>query len=551
MSSRAQIRRFEEICKVLFEEEFGALLAKTPLIRHIPMGKRIRLKFQIQTKTPQEVRLRRVLERLGGTCIKFGQLLSIRPDLVPKHYIRELEKLQESVPPEPFDAIAKVLIKELGKGWRKKFTSFDSVPIASASISQVYKAVLKNGKKVAVKIQRPNIELIMNQDIDIMRRIAVMLEKHIPGLQQYKLVGVVEEFRRWTEKELDFEKEAANAQRFAKNFKDDPGIKIPEIYDYLSTSHVLTLEYLDGIHLHNLSKNNVKKSVDPRVIIEKGFDAVMTQVFIHGFFHADPHPGNFIILKNNVLGIVDFGIVGHFDETLKRVSQDLFLGIITQDTGLIVDSLLKMGLIDDQSVDIYAFRQEVLDAIDPLVSSKARVSHVLDEVLDIALTHKIRIPSQFVLLGKTIITLEGVALEFDPDFDFAKHCKPFIKKIIKDKTNPRYVATSFLKNANRLSRFLEELPDRANRVMDRFSHGHYKVQFENKDINRLSLEIDRSSNRIAIGLVMAALVLAGSLTIGSSPQFRGISLLSWIFFAVVGLLGISLLVSIHRERQLR
>src|SRR3989338_2169605 len=273
------IKRFNEILLVLFEEGFDFLLSKIKLRHHIPITKRLGLKKKEELKP--EVMLRRTLERLGPTFIKFGQLLSVRPDLIPKEYSKELEKLQDKVPEFPFEDAKSIIEKEFGKSIEHLFLHFEKKPIASASISQVHKAILKNGDKVAVKIQRANVKHLMETDIEIMFYFAGLLENNVENIKRFKPVKIINEFKEWTEKELDFRLEARNAKRFGQNFKGSKTVHIPKIYDELTTERILTLEFMDGIELHNI-KEIKKRKLDFDAIIKNGFDAVMTQVFVHG-----------------------------------------------------------------------------------------------------------------------------------------------------------------------------------------------------------------------------------------------------------------------------
>ncbi|MBI2656829.1 AarF/ABC1/UbiB kinase family protein, partial [Candidatus Woesearchaeota archaeon] len=403
------IKRFNQILLVLFEEGFDFLLSRIRLNHRIPIAKRIKSKLTKRTwDLGPEVRLRRTLEKLGPTFIKLGQVLSIRPDLVPKKFSKELEKLQDSVPAFSFNEAKAIIEKDFGRSIEQLFLHFEKKPIASASISQVYKAILKTGEKVAVKVQRPNVKHIMETDIEIMFYFAKLLEKHVEKIRMYRPLKIVNEFKEWTEKELDFRLEARNAKRFYQNFKGSKTVHIPRVYDELTSERVLTLEFIEGIELHNI-KDIRKKKLDFREIIKNGFNAVMNQVFVHGIFHADPHPGNIIVMKNNIVAFVDFGIVGYFDEELKNKCTDLLYGIVNQDEELIMDTLVSMGMESD-NISYEQLKSDIGFIIQPLQYAsikEIKVSKTIEEILDIALRHKLNVPASFVLFGKTIITLEG------------------------------------------------------------------------------------------------------------------------------------------------
>ena len=545
------IKRFNQILIVLFEEGFEFLLAKTGLRRYIPVAKRLTSKLKNAKELKPEVMLRRTLERLGPTFIKFGQLLSVRPDLIPKEFSKELEKLQDKVPPFSFNEVKSIAESEFGKSLDSFFVHFEKKPIASASISQVHKAILKTGEKVAVKVQRPDVKKIMETDIEIMGYFAKLLENNLDRAKKYNPTKIVDEFKGWTEKELDFRLEARNAKRFYENFRGSKTVRIPKVYDNLTTERVLTLEFIEGVELHNI--NEIKKrKIDFNEVIKNGFNAIMTQVFVHGFFHADPHPGNIIVMRNNSIAFVDFGIVGYFDERLKNKCIDMLYGIVEQDEVLIMDTLLSMGMESD-AVDYEELESDIAFIIQPMQNSsisEIKVSRVIEEILDIGLRHQIKVPASFVLFGKTIITLEGVALEYDPNFKLIETTKPFIEKVIAKRSSPFYLFKSFVHNAGRYKKFAEEFPEKAERALDKIQRGTIKVDIEDTDIKKLSLEIDRSSNRVAYGLLIAALLIASAILINieKGPTLLGIPILSILSFIFASILVFFLFMSIVREK---
>ena len=545
------INRLREILTVLFEEGFDFLIDKIRLKHNIPLTKRVKARIEQKKSFSMEKRLRLTLERLGPTFIKFGQVLSVRPDLIPKSYIKELEKLQDSVPPFSYDIAKQQVKKELGKDINEVFPSFEKKPLASASISQVYKATLKDGKKAAVKIQRPDARKIMETDIEIMFYVARLLESRIPKIRKFFPVKIIEEFSRWTEKELDFKREAINAKIFAKNFSGSKTIKIPEIYPDLTTNKILTMEFIDGIELHDLNQIKRKK-INLIPLLNNGFDAVLTQVFVHGFFHADPHPGNILITKDRKIAFVDFGIVGHFDEELKAKSIDLFYGIISNNPETIVTTLVDLGGAEIENME--ELKYEISDLLEPLQSSdiaNVRVSRILEEILDLALNHGIKAPMPFFLFLKTIITLEGIALEYDPKFNIVESSRPFIEKLMRQRYNPVYQFNQLMKNMIKFRRFAEQLPDQTTRALRKIEKGTIKVDIEDTDIKKLSLEIDKSGNRVAYSMLIAALLIVAALTIDfGKPFILNVPLIPFLSFLAAFILSIILLVSILREKNL-
>src|SRR3989338_4617284 len=525
--------RLDNILVILLEEGFGFLIDKIRLKHRIQLKKRLKSRLKKKSLATPEARLRRTLERLGPTFIKLGQLLSVRPDLVPKNYVKELEKLQDSVPPFAFSLAKNIVEKELKKPLSAIFSEFKPTPIASASISQVHKARLKNGAWVAVKVQRPKVKDIMERDIAIMFYFARLLEKHVPEVRKYRPIGIVNEFAEWTRRELDFKQEANNAKRFYANFKGSKTVKIPRVYDDYTTTNVLVLEYIDAVEISNVEDIR-KRGLDLDKIVRNGLEAVLTQVFVHGFFHADPHPGNILVLKTNVISFVDFGIVGYFSDELKEKSIELLIAILNKDANRIADVFTDLNMVDDD-VNLEAFKQQVTSVIAPLHGSTIgdmKVSRMLEDVLDTALDFKIKMPLDFVLFGKTIITLEGIALEYDPQFKMVESVQPFVDKLIMRKASPQYLAKSVLSNLFKYKRFISRLPDETEKVFRKIEKGKLKVDIEDTDIKTLSLEIDRSSNRLAYGIIIAASIISGALLLQTTGGKGEIPLLSGIFFSV-------------------
>src|SRR3989338_5457975 len=383
------IERFTEILGVLFEEGFEFAIEEVKLSHLIPFSKKVAVGLKPKKDRKHEEKLRRTLERLGPTFIKLGQMLSVRPDLLPRPYIKELEKLQDEVKPFPFEQAKSTIEKELGKPLYDIFRTFDKKPIASASISQVHKAILKTGEKVAVKIQRQNITKQMLADIDIMRLLARMLQKHFPNVRAYRPEQVVQEFETWTKKELNFLTEASNAIRFKGNFTNSQTVHIPTVFTEYTTEKILVTEFIDGIELHHVDELK-KKGIDVGKALENGFNAVLKQVFEDGLFHADPHTGNILVLQDASVAFVDFGIVGHFDDKLKGLAVDMLSGVLNQDADGVVETLLELGT--SGQVDRDALKEDVREIIDPLQYMKLNEEHlsvVIEELVGLAAKHKI------------------------------------------------------------------------------------------------------------------------------------------------------------------
>ncbi len=530
--------RLKEILKVFFEEEFGYFISKIKIHHHLPFHKRIKAHIAKERTIDHPTRLRKAFERLGPTFIKFGQLLSLRPDLVPPEFIEEFEKMQDKVPTFPYSIAKKTIEEELKKPLDKLFTSFPKKPIASASIAQVYKAKIGN-KTVAVKVQRPNIAQQMESDIQIMYKVAELMEQHITILKEYNIKGIIHEFEKWTIKELNFEIEAYYAQRIAKNFQGNKSVKIPQGCPKLTTSKVLTMEFLEGIPLHDVEKIK-KKKIDIKKVIKNGYQIFLKQVFVDGFFHADPHPGNILVLKDGRIGLIDFGILGHFDKKLKRYALDIFHTFINNDPDQAVKIILRMNPSTD--IDPEAFRNDLRDIFEHVHCTpmeQLQIGPLIKQTLASANKHHLKIPVDFVLYGKTIAILEGVAVRYHPDFDVPGESKKVLENLFDYKFFTKEVIEKTKAKVSEYSELADIFPEYAKEILEKARKFRFNIDIEDQDVSNLTLEMERSSGNLALGMIIAALIVGSSLTIRLTQQH----LLNTAGFILAGVLSLWL---IHR-----
>ncbi len=510
VKDRKHRARLKEILRVFFKQEFGYLISKVKLHYHLPFHKRIQARIAREKITEPAVRLRGAFEELGPTFVKFGQLLSLRPDLVPPEYVEEFEKTQDEVAQFPFSIAKKTIEKELKQPINKIFTSFDKKPIASASIAQVYKAKL-NGQTVAVKVQRPNIGDIMQSDIEIMYKLVDLLEHHVPELKDYDFGEVVHEFEKWTLKELNFHIEAMYAKKIANNFKGSKILKVPKIYDDFTTSRVLVMEFLDGIPLHNVEELK-KKKINIKKVVRNGYFIALKQVFIDGFFHADPHPGNILVLPGGKIGLIDFGILGHFDKKLKRAALELLRAFIANDTDKVIKVIIKMNPQSDINED--AFHEDVRDIFEQLQSTSMedlRIGSLIKETLVKAYEHHIKIPPDFVLYGKTLAIVEGIALRYDPTFNFTNETKETLTKLLDYKFFAREIADRSKVKFDQYAELVDNFPETAKEILNKVKKFKLGIDIEDSDIKTLSLEMEKSSGNIALGFIIAALIIGSAM----------------------------------------
>lgn len=552
MSMMQEIRdatRFKEILDVLLKHELGYLIDRLHLRKKLPLRKRMFKKFEYKDTNPEHMRL--VLEELGATFVKLGQLMSLRPDLIPKEYCDEFRKLQDSVTPFPTEIAKKIIEDELGQPMAKIFKKFDDKPVASASVSQVHIAHLYNGKKVAVKVQRPGIKKQFETDIDILYHLAYLAEKKM-NLNIVDPVAIVKEFERYTKHEIDFVHEARNIEKFYQEFKGSKKVVVPKVFWEYTTSKVLVMDYLKGT---KLSEVNHHMKINKRVVVKNIVDNVFEQIFEKGYFHADPHEGNIIVMPKNKIAFIDFGIVGEIDEKLRNDMTQLCFAIIDKDLKGISRGLFDTGFMKDESKLVLLEKdiRESLGAYYYTSVNQLKFSEVLNKVLDVARRNGVKLPSDFVLLTKSLVTLEGVAADLDPKYKIIEEMKPKIKDLVKKRLSTKSLYKDALIVGNDYANLMKNLPKNITRALDRVSDGTLKIDIQDTDINKLTIEMDRSSNRISYGLIIAALIIgsAAVVFVDKGPKYLDIPMLALIGFILAGLMGLVLVTSIAKEGRFR
>jgi ubiquinone biosynthesis protein len=459
------------------------------------------------------------LEKLGPTYVKFGQFLSVRPDLVPPGFCEEFKKLQDCVPSFPFALVQRELRNELTRDYTEIFSEFDETPMAAASVSQVHRARLRTGEEVAVKVQRPGIREAMISDLFIMLRFAHLIERFIPSLRKNRPVMLVQEFTRWTERELYFRQEGKNALHFSHNFKDYPGVKIPKVYREYTTRKILVMEHIRGVNILHASERGIDKKAMARLIA----DSMLKQIFIDGFFHGDPHAGNIMLVDSATVAYLDFGIVGYLSEDLRAWIFDILCGMSAGDVTRVIGSFLELCNVSEDDIDLPGYRREMNEVLSELPIYEAAgipFSQMLERFLNTSLEFGIRIPHDFVLVSKALTTFEGTCLTLDPDINIVEHLRSFVRK---------YIATS-LEFEDALKQMIAapfEL-GRLKRLV--LKHGARAMKFFENPTVRLSSEAagaianngDATGVNIAYGFIIAALILFAALLGNESALDRGL-----------------------------
>jgi ubiquinone biosynthesis protein len=549
------INRYREIVTVLVKHGFGELITGANIEKYVDFGRKLfpgKREGQVISLSRWE-RVRMALEELGPTFIKLGQIMSNRPDLVPQNLIIELRKLQSAVPPFPEAEAKKLIEKEIGRPIGELFSDYTITPIASASIAQVHRAVLKNGKEVAVKVQRPGIEQIIKSDIEIMFHLAALMEKYVEEMSLLNPVAVVAEFERSIKRELDFSIEAAAIERFGRNFQTNPTIYVPTVYRDYSTSKVLTMEFIDGIKASNV-ETLLAAGLDPKLLASRGADLVLKQIFEHGFFHADPHPGNLIALPGNLICFLDYGMMGGISMRDRAQLSSLLIGVVSQDATRIARTLLQISgsLHLKDAVKLEYEIHSLLEQYSYQPVKTVNIGGVLSQLISLIINYRLTAPPSFYLLTKAIITIEGVGRMLDPDFDMIGHAKPFTRNLLKERMNPLKLLKDLYLSAIDLGTLLRDLPSDIREILTQIEEGKIRLAFEHKGLESMLETLNQISNRIAFAIVLAALVMSSALVVlaGIPPRWHGIPVIGIVGFLGAGIMGFWLLISIIRHGKM-
>jgi ubiquinone biosynthesis protein len=514
------------------------------------ISKKRAVHFERLTK-PQGLRM--AFEELGPTYIKLGQILSTRPDLIPMEFIQELSKLQDNVPAFPFERVRKVIDSEFGRPPEDLFDQLDEEPLASASIGQVHRAVLKDGEAVAVKFQRPGIRKIIEVDLEIMLHLATLAERHIEELALHRPVKIVEEFARTLEKEIDYKIEATNMERAARHFLDDPHVYIPKVFREATTSRVLTTEFIDGIKISNTAELEAA-GLDRKIITARGADLVLKQVFEHCFFHADPHPGNIFVLPGNVICLLDFGMAGIVDRQTRDDFVDLVESIVNQNESRATQVLLRLTS-QEQEPERRLLEREVADFMGSHLYKPLKdieLGKLLQQLLELATSFRLRIPADIFLMMKALSTVEGVGRTLDPEFDMISRAAPFITRVKLERFKPERIANDIYDLGAQLLQFLRQFPNQLLDLTSLIRQEKLRLQIEHRGLENMLATHDRISNRISFSILIAALIIGSALIVISEtpPLVYGISLIGILLFSAAAIMGIWLMVAILKKGKL-
>jgi ubiquinone biosynthesis protein len=549
------VKRYNQVIGVFFKYGFEDLVAYLDEKKRFAFLKRL-----IPGKTLQAAlhlskweKMRLVCEELGPTFVKFGQLLSNRPDLLPAALVTELEKLQDGVPPIRAEEAQLVLEKELGKPISQLFSYFEKEAFASASMAQVHRATLKSGEKVAVKIQRPGIEQMILSDIKVMYYLADVFSRRIPSLRSFDPVGLVKNFEESIIRELDFIHESVNVQRFHNNFaadeSDEGYIHSPKIYPAYTTQRVLTMEYVEGIKISD-SKKLKENGYDVKVIADRFALSYFKQIFNYGFFHADPHPGNLLVLPGNVICYLDYGMMGGIIRKDLEALGNLFLSVKAKDSRRIIKALQQLS----DSTIIRNYR-ELENDVEEFVQNYAyrdlhqnEMSTIMLQLKDIVVKHGLKVPAHFFLLIRSMVTAEGVIRQLDPDIDLIKMSRPFLLRLVARHYNPLQFIKRTVNSVYELGMYMEEFPRDLKNAMRKINSGEIKVDLRHKGIDPLVHTINRVSKQLVSAMLIAAFVIGGSqMIIHHIPPLWGrSSALGVCGFIIAGFISLGMIRNIYK-----
>ena len=546
------IQRLRQIISILIKHGFYPVIERIHLTRLISIPQRIagRKAIQEQEFISFATRTRLAFEDLGPTFIKFGQILSTRPDILPEEFIKEFLKLQDEVPPFPFTDVVKAIEQEFKRPVKELFKEIEEKPVAAASIAQVHKAVTREGEGVVVKVQRPDIEAVIDNDLSILQYIAKLIAKYIPESRNYNPVGMVEEFGGIIKKEMDFTLEASYTERFRKNHSDDPRVLIPAVYWNLTGKKALTMESIIGIKIDNVEKLR-ESGIDTEKISHILAEVLFRQVFEFGVFHGDLHSGNIFVTGPEQIAFVDFGIVGRLDREMQENLADIFVGLVSEDYELLTRVYLRMGILPED-IDEATFKREYQDMLFSYFGKpfkRTSVGELLMSYIRLASRYRIRMPRELLLLDKCILELEGLGRLLHPDVNVLVESQQFARRLIAKRFGPAAMMKDAVDTVMEYRTFTKALPVQISQILKKMMSDKFTIDFVHRGLEDLMGEMDRSSNRLTFAIIVAALIIGSSLVIAfdSGPKLFGYPFLGILGFVVAGVLGLWLAFLILRS----
>ncbi|HPR42042.1 MAG TPA: AarF/ABC1/UbiB kinase family protein [Candidatus Methanofastidiosa archaeon] len=545
------MNRYRQIAQTMTKYGMGYVVDQIGLTKFLPKGKTYDEDGKLR-KRSLAVTYRTVLEELGPTFIKLGQILSTRPDIISKEYVNEFSKLQDNVKALPFEQISQEMEKELNKPLNTVFRSIDEKELASASIGQVHKAVLLDGTEVAVKVQKPGIERVIDTDLEIMKNLAGSLGNMMANRSPYEPVEIVEEFAKAIKRELDYNIEANNAKRLYRDFKDSDNVKIPKVYDKYTTKRLIVMEYIDGVKVSDIL-NKDYPCEDRKNIANIGAEAILSMIFEHGFFHADPHPGNIFVMGKDKIAFLDFGIMGKISKRNRKALISMLVCIVNRNPDKIADIILDLTGSEVERKDEFIWDiEDLLDIYLGKELEEVDIGEFIENLTYIAKQYGIKMPSNLALLGKAIVMIEGIGRQLDPNFNATKVTRPYAQRMLKEQMRPSNLIKEWYENLSASGERILDLPDKVDKIVTNLSTGEIKLGVGKGTFDQMSIHFERSINRLSFSIVVAGMVMASSLMFMADigPRIYDLPLLGLVGFLISFALGIGLIRGIMQSGRL-
>ena len=527
---RRTLSRFDEIIKILRKYDFDKVLGQTTRNKISPFRNEADNKELLKEDFP--IRLRLMLQELGTTFIKFGQLLASRPDLVGEKISEELSQLHDDNPPVNYEEIKELIEDQLGGSLNEFFVEFSEKSLATASIAQVHVAKLHSGEKVAVKVQKPNIEDIVETDLSIMKFIANESDRFDTGFKHLNLPAVIHEFDRSIHKEMDFDNELMNIRHLNDNFKYNDKIIVPVIYPDYSTEKVLTMEYVEGVKLSEVIAGDDPK-YNKILIADRIVRAYLKQIFLDGFFHADPHPGNIFITDDNAVCFIDFGMMGVLDDEFRQDLAELMINFSDHNIDGLINQLIRMDILNEKT-DINILKSDLNDLFAKYYGMElSRFNGIIEDLLFLMQKYEVRLPNEFVLMARGLSMVENIALRLDPNINVVEYLKPIATKLIAQRYNPKKMVNNAKNSFFAFEHVLRGLPSLISKTFYKIEEGEVTVNIEVKHISEIA-------NQLSLAIIIAALLIGSSLVmlIDVGPRFYEMPVLGFIGFTISLALGV-------------
>jgi len=554
LPKKNDLKRYRTLFGVLSKYGFGNVISHSNARKLIPkdyLKKHPNTEKLLALSTFERIRM--VLEELGPSYVKMGQMVSTREDMLPPELIHELEKLQDHVPFLKNFEVEQVVSEGLDVVHADYFSSIAVEPLAAASLAQVHEACLTNGDRVALKIQRPGIREIIASDIVLMKEVAKALEKYSAQAKAFQPLQLIASFEKSIHEELSFLKEMDHMERFAKNFEDNDAIFVPKVYRELSNDHIICMQYVDGIKISELEKLKTS-NIDSRVVAKVGVDLYLEQILEHGFFHADPHPGNIFVLPEiEKICFIDFGMMGSIMLNDKEALFELLYAFIRKDVRKIISILEKIAVrteianVKKLEYDLH----ELIEGISNTSIRNIRLGVTLEQFKTVIYENKITLPHYLYMLTRALVIIEGVGLKLDPEFNITDNLRPYLAKIGRKRFGLKHL---FKKNVNRFQGYtalLDTLPDDIDDILKKIKHGKLIIVHEHKNLNNFKTALKKAINRLVLAVIIAALSIGSSLLIIADmpPKLNGVPILGAMGFLVSAVLGFIIVISIFRNKE--